>query len=196
MLSINQDGFGEFDHTHMIWLWRLGIDEVVFHIDLHVLSQLDARFCWGLWVKSKLTLHSCGSWATVFWDQMKGLVQAVSWWKKLLNKYEQFRVQLWKKIHVGLTSEFDFQDLTLHLLGTLASMHAVRVPGRSSGRFGECRNAQHTVMDYQGYMYIAICIQNGYTMICGIRNVSSRCFINVRHFLRNWNSWGGNPHLW
>lgn len=43
-------------------------------------------------------------------------------------------MQLWKKIHVGLISEFDFQDLTLHLLGTLASMHAVRVPGKSSGR--------------------------------------------------------------
>jgi len=52
---------------------------------------------------------------------------------RLLNR--EFRVQLWKKIHVGLTSEFDFQDLTLHLLGTLASMHAVRVPGgRPGGR--------------------------------------------------------------
>lgn len=62
------------------------------------------------------------------------LVQEFSWWEKPLKKYEQFRVQLWKKIHVGLISEFDFQDLTLHLLGTLASMHAVRVPGKSSGR--------------------------------------------------------------
>ena len=44
-------------------------------------------------------------------------------------KNREFRVQLWKKIHVGLTSEFDFQDFTLHLFGTLASMHAVRVPG-------------------------------------------------------------------
>lgn len=64
MLSINLDGFGEFDHTHMIWLWRLGIydyDEVVFHVDLDVLSQLDVRFCSGLWVKSKLTQHSCRS---------------------------------------------------------------------------------------------------------------------------------------
>ena len=46
MLSINRDGFGEFDHTHMIWLWTLSIcdyDEVVFHVDLDVLSQLDVQ---------------------------------------------------------------------------------------------------------------------------------------------------------
>ena len=48
------------------------------------------------------------------------------------------------------------------------------LPFQLGGRFGECRNAHHTVMDYQWYTYTAICRKNsGYTVIYGSWNVSS-----------------------